>query len=432
MEENNSTFLLNWLDEWTFRKRENIYEYHQFHKYPATFIPELVDKIINLYSKKGDTVLDIFSGSGTSLLEAMLLERKSIGIELNPLACLISKVKTTPIEGVDFKKEKQSLINSIKNNKYNIVNFEKIDFWFQEEAIIELSNILGSINSIKHESFKKLALVSLSDIIRYVSFCKHSGFKMHKDQKKLEKKFKKNEIFDLFIDKLNNNINYIIHINDKIKNINATIPLIINYDSRKISDSIKKESIDLIITSPPYGDSRTTVAYGEFSRLSSQFLGLESISKKSISRLDNDLLGGRSPSKEIEIDISNYSPSLGNIIELFKLRFEKSNDIKIYKRLNDIISFYHDLFLCMKNSYYYLKKGKYMCMVTASRVVHDTKLHTDIIISEMGNYLGFKLKNIHYRDIPNKRMPSKISAKNITGIVSPTMTMESIIIMKKV
>uniref|UniRef100_UPI0024A93B9C DNA methyltransferase n=1 Tax=Bombella apis TaxID=1785988 RepID=UPI0024A93B9C len=247
MEENNSTFLLNWLDEWTFRKRENIYEYHQFHKYPATFIPELVDKIINLYSKKGDTVLDIFSGSGTSLLEAMLLERKSIGIELNPLACLISKVKTTPIEGVDFKKEKQSLIDSIKNNKYNIVNFEKIDFWFQEEAIIELSNILGSINSIKHESFKKLALVSLSDIIRYVSFCKHSGFKMHKDQKKLEKKFKKNEIFDLFIDKLNNNINYIIHINNKIKNINATIPLIINYDSRKISDSIKKESIDLII-----------------------------------------------------------------------------------------------------------------------------------------------------------------------------------------
>lgn len=432
MEENNSTFLLNWLDEWTFRKRENIYEFHQFHKYPATFIPELVDKIINLYSKKGDTVLDIFSGSGTALLEAMLLERKSIGIELNPLACLISIVKTTPIEGLDFNKEKISLINSIKNYEHNVVNFENIDFWFHKEAIIELSNILGSINSIKCDNFKNLALVSLSDIIRYVSLCKHSGFKMHKDQKKLEKKFKKYEIMDLFIDKLENNINHVVHINNKIKNISVRRPFIINSDSRIISEHIGKESVDLIITSPPYGDSRTTVAYGEFSRLSSQFLGLESISKKSISRLDNDLLGGKLPSKEIEIEISHYSPSLGNIIELFKLRFEKSNDVKIKKRLNDIISFYYDLFLCMKNSYHYLKNGKYMCMVTASRVVHNTKLHTDIIISEMGNYLGFKLKNIHYRDIPNKRMPSRVSAKNITGVVSPTMTMESIIVMKKI
>lgn len=71
-------------------------------------------------------------------------------------------------------------------------------------------------------------------------------------------------------------------------------------------------------------------------------------------------------------------------------------------------------------------------MVTASRIVHDTKLHTDIIISEMGNVIGFKLKNIHYRDIPNKRMPNKVSAKNIVGVVSPTMTVESIIIMQKI
>ncbi|WP_264810798.1 hypothetical protein, partial [Acetobacter orleanensis] len=117
---------------------------------------------------------------------------------------------------------------------------------------------------------------------------------------------------------------------------------------------------------------------------------------------------------------------------LFKLRGENGNDKKNEKRLSDIVCFYYDLFMCLKNSHKYLKKDKFFVLVTASRIVHDIKLHTDIIISELANSIGFKLKNIHYRDIPNKRMPSQVSATNIKGEVTPTMTNESIIILKKI
>lgn len=109
----------------------------------------------------------------------------------------------------------------------------------------------------------------------------------------------------------------------------------------------------------------------------------------------------------------------------------KKDKSKIEARLNDIITFYYDLFLCIKNSISYLKEEKYLILVTASRVVHEVKLHTDIIITEFALSLGMKLKNIHYRDIHNKRMPSKVSSTNIKGEITPTMTMESIIVLQK-
>lgn len=58
---------LDWLMEWTFKERREPLTAHKIHRYPAVFVPELAEKIITMFSKEGDTVLDIFSGSGTTL-----------------------------------------------------------------------------------------------------------------------------------------------------------------------------------------------------------------------------------------------------------------------------------------------------------------------------------------------------------------------------
>ncbi len=70
---------------------------HGFHTYPAMFIPQVARRLLLTYSKKGDTICDIFCGSGTALIESRLLSRNSYGIDLNPLAIFLAKVKTTPI-----------------------------------------------------------------------------------------------------------------------------------------------------------------------------------------------------------------------------------------------------------------------------------------------------------------------------------------------
>ena len=83
---------------------------HSIHKYPAKLIPQIPALFIREFCEEGSCVLDPY-WTGTTLLEAKRHGRDSIGFDLNPLALLISKMKTTTIkigitrkEVEDFKK----------------------------------------------------------------------------------------------------------------------------------------------------------------------------------------------------------------------------------------------------------------------------------------------------------------------------------------
>jgi|ERR1035437_3935239 hypothetical protein len=69
---------------------------HLIHSYPAKLLLHIPHFFLTneLLSEKDDLVFDPFSGSGTVLLESLLAGRDAYGIDANPLACLISKVKT--------------------------------------------------------------------------------------------------------------------------------------------------------------------------------------------------------------------------------------------------------------------------------------------------------------------------------------------------
>lgn len=423
----------NWLFEWTFKTRQKTLNAHKIHRYPATFIPELVQKIITTFSEKEDTVLDIFSGSGTALLESMALERQSIGIEMNPLGVMIAEVKTTYIEESKIGEISIDWQKNFLNNNYEPLDFHNMDVWYSPKTLKVLADLIGATNAIKMPQTRKLILVSISEILREISYCNHGGFKLHRSKDKLQKgmHLTKLQLLDKLMPVINRNIRAVVELEALDKNYT---PKIIFSDSRVQQSKITPSSVDLILTSPPYGDSRTTVAYGQFSALSSQILGLKSLTNTPIRQLDNLLLGGSTK----DINLSNVtfnSLTLNNIYELFsnraKLADNSKEKEKIYKRLKDILSFYMDLEECIKQGASYLKQGGFFVLVTGSRIVHNTKLHTDIIIAELAINYNLKLKNIYYRDIHNKRMPSKVSATNIKGEKSPTMTEESIIILQK-
>ena len=193
---------------------------------------------------------------------------------------------------------------------------------------------------------------------------------------------------------------------------------IIYGDSSK-PNGIPADSVDCILTSPPYGDSRTTVAYGQFSRLSAQWIDMFD-DPNDASGLDNELLGGRA-TKSLMHELS--SPYLNDVLERIAKRDEA--------RARDVLSFYIGLNECLKQAHRILKPKKYFCLVIGNRMVKQVRIPTDFIIAELGEKIGFTCEEIIVRNIPGKRMPIRNSPTNIVGAFEETMNKESIVILRK-
>ena len=119
-------------------------------------IPQVAKRLIEMYGKDKEVLLDPFMGSGTALLEATLHKnfKKAYGIDINPLALLIAKVKTTPINPEKLKKEYKKLIARCNGDKKSInfrqkeikkPKFFNIEFWFKPGVMIDLAIIKNKV-----------------------------------------------------------------------------------------------------------------------------------------------------------------------------------------------------------------------------------------------------------------------------------------------
>ncbi|MDP3052309.1 MAG: transcriptional repressor LexA [bacterium] len=403
---------------WDFKKVNTKPYTHCFHTYPAMFIPHVARRLLLTYSKKGDIICDIFCGSGTALIESRLLGRNAHGIDLNPLAIFLAKTKTTPIDPKILNKEYPKLlkrIGEIKNNQIKKPVFNNLEFWFKEKVIIELAKIKTAIREISNKNVRSFFMVAFSETVRKVSNTKSGEFKLVRIKgENLENH--NPDVLGTFKKRVELNIRGMesyYHDVDK-----KTWTKIVYGDSSK-DNGIKNESVDFIVTSPPYGDSRTTVAYGQFSRLSAQWIDIFD-NPNDASGVDNKLLGGK-PVNELKNSLASFylKDSLEKIIA------------RDPKRAKDVLSFYIGLNDCLKRAHQILKPNKYFCLVIGNRLVKQVRIPTDFIIAELAENIGFNCENIVVRNIPGKRMPIKNCPTNIAGELEETMTRESIVVLRK-
>jgi len=403
---------------WDYRGEKTKSYTHGIHTYPAMFIPQVGRRLLETYSKEGDTICDIFCGSGTALVESRLLGRNAYGIDLNPLAIFLAHAKTTPISPQKLTKEYIVLldrIEKIKDNQIKRPEFNNIDFWFKNKVIVKLAKLKKAIKEIKDKSIQNFLMVAFSETVRYSSNCKNGEFKLVRIKgEKLEKHDP--DIVGIFRKHAEKNIKGMTEFYKDTKK-DSWIKII--YGDSSKDNGIKEKSIDCIITSPPYGDSRTTVAYGQFSRLSAQWIDIFD-NPNEASGVDNELLGGRATK---------------NLIHLLPSDYLKESLEKITKqdeaRARDVLSFYIGLNDCLKQAYKILKSKKYFCLVIGNRLVKQVRIPTDFIIAELAEKIGFTCEDIIVRNIPGKRMPIKNSPTNIVGALEETMNKESIVVLRK-
>lgn len=438
---------------------------HGLHNYPAIMIYPISRNIISIVKKyqKINTLLDPFMGSGTVLVEGQLSGfRKVYGTDLNPLSVLMSKVKTTVLNDNCFNDQLRQLNENITNkyskmnnllktiNEYidsiniditvkegwgvdaynilteffqknnvtlNIPNFKNMGYWFKPKVIIELQLIKEAISDIEDNDYKNFFLICYSEVVRYVSNTRNSEFKLYRmpADKILKYDYDVKEYFNKV---LLRNIDKIRQFAEKT---NSNSEVHISFEDSRELESIPDNSIDLMITSPPYGDSRTTVAYGQFSRPSLWWLDLDYIQQNLLHKLDNDLLGGKKVGKEFEYTLSSHTlqNSMKKILEA---------DIT---RARDVYSFYVDLDKALMSITKKMKINSYQFWVVGNRTVKKEKLLTDRIIVELGKKYGLVEVYDIPRNIPNKVMPSKNSPTNEVGKTVSTMTNEHIVILRK-
>ena len=145
----------------------------KLHPYPARFIESIPRYLINLLGvESGSSILDPFCGSGTTLLEAQKLGKSSVGVDLNPIACLISRVKTQALSADLI--EQGDYIYQIAKKKYEEGDLEvplipNLNHWFKLDVQKAIFSLISEINKIENNNIQDALRFALSSIIVRVS-----------------------------------------------------------------------------------------------------------------------------------------------------------------------------------------------------------------------------------------------------------------------
>jgi len=331
---------------------DTMYLTHSMHPYPAKFPPQLPKSILEKFAKDGDVVFDPFCGSGTTLVEARLMGLSAIGVDVNGLSVLLSKVKSTPLSDSEITTAKE-FISEIENydlqwsmNRPKIVvkEIEGRDHWFQYNVAEELTFILQQINSISQERVRDFFKIVLSSIIVKVSN-QESDTRFAARDKNIPNNF----TFAQFTKRAREYVK-------RIKDFSALVPntgslTVLNADSRNLS-MLENESADIIITSPPYANTYDYYLYHKFRK---RWLDLD------VKFAQENEIGSR----------REYS-SLKHPAEQWTI----------------------DLTLCFREMYRILKKGHLAFIVIGDSVIAKKLLKIDEVISEFVPSVGFEICNV--------------------------------------
>lgn len=412
--------------DWTGAAEDTQYFTHGFHPYPARMPPHISRRLISMYShSKSDVLLDPYCGSGGVLVEGMLQGHRSIGVDLNPLAVLIAKVKTTPIAPERLEATRKSLVEEIEkelssNAECEPPKIKRLGFWFKPEAIHELCIIKENLELLKEQKdIYDFFRVCFSLSVRKASNIRNGEFKLYARQGEELVRFIP-EAFRQFrritlrnIEKMRNFVRYI----EKHDVGEATV---LEGDTRSLlkldPELLDEKTVSLVVTSPPYGDSHTTVAYGQFSRYSSLWLGLP---EEKVLSVDERSLGGRLVHKEGNLE----SHTLEDILS----RISDTDD----KRAKEVLAFFFDADKSLEQvARAMIPHASHCCYVLANRTVRRVPIQTDTIFIELGRKYGLEHLVTFHREIPNKYIPLVNAPENVSGKLGATMSKESIVVWK--
>ncbi|MCE4949900.1 MULTISPECIES: DNA methyltransferase [Staphylococcus] len=219
----------------------NIYSYH------AKFHESIPYEYIKKYSNINDTIFDPFCGSGTTLKEALKLNRNSIGIDISPIAILSSRVNTNLYNKKKLENLMKELIFEYENiKKIKYTTFPNYDKWYTRENYINLNKLKNSIDKIEEDAYRDFFLLCFLSIAKKVSNKRKTwniGYIADNVLPNMESKLK---ALDCFKQKVQKEIIKMGNYEDNSERVETSII------KKDISKYRLNKTIDMVMTSPPY------------------------------------------------------------------------------------------------------------------------------------------------------------------------------------
>ena len=406
---------------------------HLLHFYPAKLLRQIPEFFIKALSLPGQIVFDPFSGSGTVPLEALIAGRKPVASEINPLARLITQVKTTPIPEDVLKEQESRLLRQIDLRRHSASKLPRLLFFWHAPAVLrQLSAIANTIKAWTpdceapyRDAVKNLFLLALSSIIRKKSLADprvappvrlnpkkfRSNSRRHKHILQMLRAKRAPNSLRIFREAINDAIKRVNALSE-IVNGNATPICFVGTDARAILASAPE--IDLIVTSPPY------IAAQKYTRSTSLELYWLGFFRNGTDRasLEHRVIGSEIP----RLQRGQSCPRTGAPVvdRIVKCLWRKNRG-----RAKIVSNYFADMSLAIQQMNRVLRPGGHLVMVIGNNTVCGQSIPVSDILLDMCQVFGLEIKAVLVDKI---RAYGFMTKRNHTaGII----TREHILVMQK-
>jgi hypothetical protein len=404
---------------------------HGFFQYPAMMVPELQGALLDdaiAADPTIQTVYDPFTGSGTVLVEALLRGLNFHGTDINPMAVLLAQVKATPptLKEAAFAFEELEEWLDAHGEPAEPRSFPYSEKWFHPSVAVTLTKLRTAIVDLSSVKIRQYFWVCLAETVRLVSNSRISTFKLHAYSPEVlvarvpnaEKVFR--QVFRSNIERLGQHWER-QQVSEELTGQFAVVL------QGPVSEEwpAPRAQADVLMTSPPYGDNKTTVPYGQHSYLPLQWIDTADIPGgfnpdllTSTSRIDSMSLGGSLRGVERHHEaLTEASPVLRGFLQ--QLQGRSSLRRKVLSFVND----YQQALTLASNR---LRPGGFSFFTLGQRRVGGQLFPLVEITQDLLAAVGHQEVSLLTRTLP--RGSKRMAERNSEGV---TMALEYVLVTQK-